>query len=97
SASIKMRVAQVPVTVTKAQGDARSDTVNKAVTVLPRVTVADSSGSVIAGDTVTFAVATGGGSIPANGAIKVTDANGVATVGGWTLGSSATAQTMIAN
>src|SRR5207245_228036 len=39
SGNIKVRVAQVPVGVAKTQGDARSDTVTKAVTVLPRVTI----------------------------------------------------------
>lgn len=37
---------------------------------------------------VSFAVTAGGGSV--SGAVPVTDANGVATVGGWRLGSTAT-------
>src|SRR5439155_7392950 len=46
----------------------------------------DLNGRPVAGVQVTFSVTAGGGSI--TGATQVTDANGVATVGTWTLGAS---------
>jgi adhesin/invasin len=63
------------------------------VPVKPAVRVLDASGTGVPGATVTFAVAAGGGSV--SGGAQVTDLNGIATVGGWTLGSTAT-QTMTA-
>src|SRR6185295_12175410 len=46
------------------------------------------------GVSVTFSVASGGGSI--TGASQTTDANGVATIGSWTLGTSAGANSLAA-
>ncbi|RFF32403.1 MBG domain-containing protein, partial [Wenzhouxiangella sediminis] len=55
---------------------------------LPTVRVTDSQDNPVSGVTVSFSVASGGGSV--TGATQVTDANGQAQVGGWTLGSDAT-------
>ena len=64
-----------------------------AVAVDPAVRVTDANGQGVAGVTVNFAVTAGGGSVTA--ASQVTDAAGVAVVGSWTLGSTAT-QTLTA-
>jgi adhesin/invasin len=55
-----------------------------AVAVRPSVRVTDAFGNPVANATVTFAVAEGGGQV--SGATQTTNAQGVATVGGWTLG-----------
>ena len=57
----------------------------------PSVVVVDGAGTPIAGKQVTFAVSGGGGVI--SGANAVTDANGVAAVGSWTVGAGANALT----
>ena len=59
-----------------------------AVATDPAVRVTDANGQGVGGVTVTFQVTAGGGAV--NGATQVTDATGVATVGGWTLGAGAT-------
>lgn len=60
----------------------------------PSVMVKTPTGAPMPGITVNFAVTGGGGS--ATGASAVTDANGVATVGSWTLGLAAGANTLAA-
>jgi alpha-tubulin suppressor-like RCC1 family protein len=65
-----------------------------AVATAPSVLVTDASASPVSGVAVTFAVASGGGSITA--ASQVTDASGIATVGSWTLGSIAGTNTLTA-
>jgi dipeptidyl aminopeptidase/acylaminoacyl peptidase len=52
--------------------------------------VADASGNPVAGAKVTFTVVAGGGSI--EGGVVVTDFNGIATCGRWTLGQGAGVQ-----
>lgn len=81
-------------TATKQAGDAQTATVGAAVAVRPAVKVADQFGNGVAGVTVTYAVATGGGTI--TGATAVTGADGIATVGSWTLGNTSGAQTLTA-
>lgn len=61
----------------------------------PSVTVLDLAGAPLGGVTVTFAVASGGGSI--TGATRQTNAAGVATVGSWTLGPTAGTNTLSAS
>lgn len=61
------------------------------VNVPPAVRFRSAAGTPIAGATVTFAVAGGGGSL--TGATALTDANGVATVGSWSLAAGANALT----
>ena len=80
--------AQVPASVIVVAGNTQVATVNTAVATAPSVVVRDGSNATVAGVTVTFAVTAGGGSISGPAAI-VTGVNGVATVGGWTLGTGA--------
>ena len=68
-------------------GDAQSATVNTSVATAPSVLVTDAHGNPVSGTTVTFAVASGGGSVTGGGA--TTNASGIATVGSWTLGTTA--------
>jgi adhesin/invasin len=68
-------------------GNNQNATAGTAVGTPPSAKVTDANGNVVAGAAVTFAVASGGGSI--TGASTTTGANGVATVGSWTLGSTA--------
>ena len=75
-------------------GNTQSTPVGAAVTTAPSVVVRDASNMPVANVGVTFAVASGGGSIP--GANAVTDVNGIATVGSWTLGATAGANTLTA-
>ena len=60
----------------------------------PSVIVKDLSNNPVSGVSVTFAVATGGGS--ATGLAATTDAGGVATIGSWTLGTTAGINTLTA-
>jgi hypothetical protein len=57
------------------------------VTPPPAVLVVDSYGNPVAGSAVTFTVTQGGGSV--TGGSATSDASGVATVGSWTLGTTA--------
>jgi len=75
-------------------GNGQSATVNTAVAVAPSVIVKDQFGNPVAGVSVTFAVASGGGSITVGAA--TTNANGIATVGSWTLGTTAGSNTLTA-
>jgi len=63
-----------------------------AVTPPPSVIVKDQNGSPMGGQTVTFAVVSGGGSV--SGETVATNAAGVATVGSWTLGPVAGANVL---
>jgi adhesin/invasin len=68
-------------------GDGQTATVNTAVAIAPSVIVRDAANNPVAGVSVTFAVGLGGGSI--TGANATTNASGIATVGSWTLGTTA--------
>ena len=83
-----------PASVTRDAGDNQTATVNTAVAIPPRVVVRDAAGNPVSGVTVTFAVTAGGGSI--TGGTVVTDANGRASVGSWTLGTAAGPNTLTA-
>jgi hypothetical protein len=61
---------------------------------LPSVTLSDRTGTPVAGAIVTFTVTSGGGSV--TGATATTNSSGIATVGGWTLGPAAGANTLSA-
>ena len=66
-------------------GDKQSATAGSAVAVAPSVKVTDADGLGVPGVSVAFAVTSGGGSIEiSNG---VTNVQGIATVGSWTLGA----------
>jgi adhesin/invasin len=75
-------------------GNNQSAVVGTPVAILPSVKITDANGNAVAGTSVTFAVASGGGSV--SGASATSDANGIATVGSWTLGPSAGPNTLTA-
>jgi alpha-tubulin suppressor-like RCC1 family protein len=62
--------------------------------IAPSVKVTDAATNPVSGVAVTFAVASGGGSV--TGASQSTDASGIATVGSWTLGPTAGTNTLTA-
>ncbi|MEO8202033.1 MAG: leishmanolysin-related zinc metalloendopeptidase [Gemmatimonadota bacterium] len=70
--------------IAAAAGGGQNAQVGSAVTVRPSVRLTDASGHPVGGVRVTFAPASGGGAV--SGASTRTDANGIATVGSWTLG-----------
>lgn len=72
-------------TVAKTAGDNQTGSEQHVVSVAPSITVKDANGNPTAGVPVTFAVATGGGSV--TGGTTTTNTFGIATVGSWTLGS----------
>ena len=84
----------LPAIMSKNGGDGQTAVSGTALPVRPSVVLRDSGGSPIQGEAVTFSVASGGGSI--TGATQVTDQNGVATVGSWTLGTADGANALIA-
>ncbi|HZJ01695.1 MAG TPA: SGNH/GDSL hydrolase family protein, partial [Gemmatimonadaceae bacterium] len=65
-------------------GDAQSANAGSAVPIAPSVKVTDADGIGVGGVSVTFSIRSGGGSL--TGASVVTNAQGIATVGSWTLG-----------
>ena len=81
-------------TLAKNAGDGQTAAVGTAVAVDPAVLVTDASGNPVANVNVTFAVATGGGSI--TGGAATTNTSGIATVGSWTLGNTAGSNTLTA-
>jgi len=68
--------------------------VSTAAAPLPSVIIKDKKGKPVAGIPVTFAVTAGGGSV--SGASQTTNAQGIATVGGWMLGPTVGNQTLLA-
>jgi hypothetical protein len=68
--------------------------VSSPVGTTPAVRVSDQYGNAVSGVQVEFAVAQGGGSVA--GGTQQTDAAGVATVGGWTLGAEQTENVLVA-
>jgi hypothetical protein len=85
-----------PATVTKTAGDNQTADPGQAVAIKPAVTVTDAQGVPVPGVAVTFSVGDGAGTI-VNGT-PVTNAQGVATLGGWTLGTlPGTSNTVIAS
>jgi len=75
-------------------GNTQSIPVGTAVATAPSVIVRDANGNPVEGVGVSFAVASGGGSI--TGANATTNASGIATVGSWTLGATAGANSLTA-
>gem|GEM_PF-1271408 len=67
-------------------GDDQSAAAGAALPVRPAVRVVDAAGNPVAGAAVTFAVTRGGGRI--TGGSTSTDSMGIATVGGWILGTA---------
>ena len=68
-------------------GNNQSATVGSAVATAPSVIVKDGNNNPVAGVSITFSVASGGGSI--TGATAITNATGIAILGSWTLGTTA--------
>ena len=83
-----------PATVVIAAGDGQSAAVATSVATRPAVLVRDAGGTPVAGVAVTFAVASGGGSV--DGGDATTGADGVAAVGAWTLGGTLGSNTLTA-
>jgi hypothetical protein len=77
-----------------AAGDGQTASVGTLVSVPPAVRVADQNGNPVAEIEVTFSVAAGGGSV--TGATTSTDGAGIATVGGWELGTTPGPNTLTA-
>jgi len=75
-------------------GNNQTTAVNTAVATRPSVVVRDANDIPVQGVTVTFAVVSGGGSV--TGAVATTNALGIATVGGWTVGPTVGANTLTA-
>jgi hypothetical protein len=75
-------------------GNSQSATVSTSVSINPSVIVRDTYDNPVSGVSVTFAVATGGGSGTSLSA--TTNGSGIATVGSWTLGASVGSNTMTA-
>jgi hypothetical protein len=75
-------------------GDGQTASLGAAVSIAPSVIVKDVKNDPVAGVTVTFAVASGDGSV--TGASAVSNASGIATVGSWKLGTVAGANTLTA-
>jgi hypothetical protein len=74
-------------------GDGQTGLVGYAVNDPPAVQVRDAGGAPLAGIAVTFSLTGGSGSLAGGGA--VTDANGVASAGTWTLGMGANTLTAV--
>jgi len=88
-------IAGAPANMVKSAGDGQSAPAGSAVPIAPAVTITDANNNPVSGVSVTFAVASGGGSV--TGATTSTNASGVATVGSWTLGSTAGVNTLDAS
>lgn len=86
--------APTPAVLAKQGGDNQTAEPGQAVAIAPSVKVTSSSGAAVSGVVVTFAVASGGGTV--TGATPTTGADGVAAVGSWTLGSSEGPNTLTA-
>ncbi len=76
-------------------GDSQAGLVGYAVNVRPAVRLTKVGGGPIVGATVTFAAASGGGSV--TGATAVTNDSGIAQVGSWVLGTSPGTNTVTAS
>src|SRR5215212_3554084 len=74
-----------PPTLSVSAGATQNVYLGSAVAVAPAVKLVDAKGAAVAGSAVTFAIATGGGTVTA--AAAATNAEGIATVGSWTPGT----------
>ena len=95
TATLPVSVAQSISLIARVAGDAQSQVAGTTLAIAPSVIIKDAGGVGISGAAVTFTVAAGGGSLV--GASAVTDASGIATVGSWTLGTAAGANTLTAS
>jgi len=83
-----------PASVVKLGVDGQTAATNNPVSTPPAVQVLDSYGNHVPGIVVTFVASAGGGTV--SGGAPHTDADGVATVGRWTLGPAAGENTLTA-
>ncbi|MEE8477637.1 MAG: leishmanolysin-related zinc metalloendopeptidase [Gemmatimonadales bacterium] len=83
-----------PAAVGGSAGDNQTAAAGGMVPVAPAVRVTDAGGAPVRGVTVTFAVASGGGSL--TGGTPTSDGQGIATVGSWTLGPTVGTNTLTA-
>ena len=88
-------VADSAVQLQAATTDAQSTTVGTTVTTAPSVVVKDQHQNPVPGVPVTFGVASGGGVVDPTTPV-LTDANGIAAVISWTLGTTVGANTLTA-
>lgn len=79
-------VAAAPDTIVIYAGDGQTVQAGQPVPIDPAVRLADQYGNLVSGHSVTFAIATGGGSVA--GSPAVSTSAGIATVGSWTLGAA---------
>ncbi len=95
STTAQLTIAAGPAaSITKTAGDLQTVAAGTAVPVAPTVTIKDAANNPVPNAPVVFAVASGGGSV--TGASTTTNASGVATVGSWTLGGVAGANSLTA-
>lgn len=83
-----------PANLTKQAGDNQSGEPGQPVAVAPVVRVTTAAGAAVSGVAVTFAVASGGGTIV--GESQTTGADGTASLGSWTLGAAVGTNTLTA-
>ena len=95
SAADTARVPFSPPVLSLNAGNNETTATAKAVPIAPSVIAKDSSGDDVAGVSVSFAVASGGGTIAGTNPVA-TNASGIATVGSWTLGSAPGTNTLTA-
>jgi len=88
-------LAGAPAQLVIQAGDGQSAIHNTAVSVAPSVIVRDQYGNPVSGASATFTVAAGGGSL--TGSPATSGADGVATLGSWTLGSTVGTNTLQAS
>jgi len=88
SATVTVTVG-LPASIAINLGNNQTAAVGTAVATNPSVIVKDIGGTPVPGVSVTFAVASGGGSVTPLGGATTTNASGIATVGSWTLGTTA--------
>jgi len=77
-------VAHVTKTLVVSAGSPQTVPAGNVVPIAPRVRAVDAAGQPVVGDTIVFRTITGGSVI--TGETAITDANGFATLGSWTLG-----------
>lgn len=86
----------VPGSLTAAAGNQQTAAAGTALPIAPAVTLKDTKGRIMKGIDVTFAVASGGGTLAGATTVK-TGADGVARAGAWTLGTTMGANTLTAS
>lgn len=71
-------------TIVNYRGDSQTQPAGSMLPIAPAAQVTDLAGHPVSGVQVVFSVTAGGGAI--TGGTQITDANGIATIGSWTLG-----------